>query len=524
MHRLTLARQYLLLQSLIVVVVLLGVGALTMAQGARSTEATEGRLALGAAENLAKQGLVQDRIDEHYVGDRTLAAVAETTRQVSGADFVALTDLQGLTLSSSNPMLVNERLPVDSPAMGKRAWVGVVDIDGESLVLATAPVLDRATTDVVGVAAIGRAFPSGGQRLVDAGPNLLVYLGVSSALGLLGSFLLARRVKRQTLGMEPTQIAALVEHREALLHGVKEGVIALDPQDRVTMVNDSASHLLELDSSSVGRDVHELGLEPAVLAVLTGATEGSDRLALVDDRVLSFNRMPMTLRGATIGSVTTLRDRTDLIALEEELGQSRATSNTLRAQTHEFANQLHVIKGLLRGGHTSDAERFIDGVRVSRTQFSTQVSAQVHDVAVAALIIAKVSLAAEQGVELVVHDDSSLGVLPDRLSHDVTRVVGNLLDNALDAVGGVPVRIVTLRLDDDEHVLTIQVCDSGPGVPEGDEDSIFIQGFSTKSTAAHARGFGLALVRLACRRNGGDVRVHNDGGAVFTATLMRASA
>ena len=300
-RRLTLARQYLLLQSLIVVVVLLGVAALTMAQGARSVEVTAGRLALGAAESLAKQKLVQDRIDEHYVGDRTLASVAETTRQVSGADFTALADLQGLTLSSSNPGLVNERLPIDAPALGKRAWVGVVQIDGESLVLATAPVQDRVTTQVLGVAAIGRTFPTNWERLVTAGPNLLVYLGVSSALGLLGSFLLARRVKRQTLGMEPPQIAALVEHREALLHGVKEGVIALDHTHRITMVNDSASRLLGLDASSVGREVQELGLEPAVLDVLTHSSEGSDRLALVDDRVLSFNRMPMTLRGTRIG-------------------------------------------------------------------------------------------------------------------------------------------------------------------------------------------------------------------------------
>jgi sensor histidine kinase regulating citrate/malate metabolism len=221
--------------------------------------------------------------------------------------------------------------------------------------------------------------------------------------------------------------------------------------------------------------------------------------------------------------VTTLRDRTDLIHLEEELGLSKATSNTLRAQTHEFANQLHVIKGLLRGGHTSDAERFIDGVWVSKTQFSTQVSTQVQDAAVAALLIAKVSLAAEHGVDLVVSPGSSLEPLPDRLSHDVTRIVGNLLDNALDAVATATTKVVTIGLQDQFGTVTIRVRDTGPGLPSGDEESIFNQGFSTKASSASGRGFGLALVRLACRRNGGVVRAHNEDGAVFTATVQRSS-
>ena len=79
-------------------------------------------------------------------------------------------------------------------------------------------------------------------------------------LGVVGSLLLARRVKRQTLGLEPREIAGLVEHREAMLHGIKEGVIGMDAADRVTLANDEAVRLLGLPADAVGRSLHALGV------------------------------------------------------------------------------------------------------------------------------------------------------------------------------------------------------------------------------------------------------------------------
>ncbi len=199
--------------------------------------------------------------------------------------------------------------------------------------------------------------------------------------------------------MEPTEIAGLVEHREALAHGVKEGVIALDRDGRVTVVNDSARDLLQLPPDAVGRRLEEMALDREIVEVLSNRQSGSDRLLLVGDRVLALNRRPMRSRGSVIGSVTTLRDRTELSALERELGSSRATSNTLRAQTHEFANQLHTISGLLHLEEYDEVVDFVDGVRLSRTSLYDEVTSRIEDATVAALLIAKASLAAERGVD-----------------------------------------------------------------------------------------------------------------------------
>ena len=157
--------------------------------------------------------------------------------------------------SSSPPTRCHARPPcclqdtrvLRRPALGRhRAGHGSRDGDG--------PVISRQTRETVGVVAVGRgSTPPCWTNLAAALPNLLTYLGIASALGVAGSLLLARRVKRQTLGLEPREITGLVEQREALLHGIKEGVLAVDLDRRITMVNDEAAHLLGIPPGRTGR-------------------------------------------------------------------------------------------------------------------------------------------------------------------------------------------------------------------------------------------------------------------------------
>jgi two-component system CitB family sensor kinase len=518
----TLARQFLLLQALIVLVVLLAVGAISIAQTARDFERQELRPARSAAENLAANPLVRQRLAVAEPGQSSaLASVAESVRTVSGSTGVLLTDADGVALVSSDPAQVGHRVPLESSeVLNGSSWTGTQHEGGGTLVVAQVPVYNL-DGNVVGLAAVEREVPSVWSRLGDVAPNLLVYLGVASVLGLGGSLLLSRRVKRQTLGMEPTEIAELVEHREALVHGVKEGVLALDRDHRVTVVNDGARELLQLPPDAVGRRLEEMPLDSQTVQALTSQQSGADRLLLVGDRVLALNRRPMRSHGSVIGSVTTLRDRTELSALELELGSSRATSNTLRAQTHEFANQLHTISGLLHLEEYDEVLGFIDGVRMSRTSLYDEVTSRIHDATVAALLIAKASLASERGVELTLRPESRLRRVYGALSRDLATVVGNLVDNALDAsteTSSGHRAVVTVFITDGDEGVVVEVSDSGPGVPEA--DAVFRQGYSTKSTdEGRVRGFGLALTRSICRRRGGDVTLRNDDGAVFTAVL-----
>lgn len=527
----SLAGQYLVLQLLIVLAVLVAVVAISLAQSAAAFERVEGRRALSAAEALGNNPAVRELLPtaEPRTG-AALPAVAESVRTVSGSAQVALAKLDRTVVASSDPSLLGQKLELgESRVMDGRAWTGVVDGTGSTVLSAHVPVLNDAG-DMIGIASISRNYPTTLERLGDAVPNLLTYVGVASVLGVAGSLLLSRRVKRQTLGMEPSEITGLVENREAMLHGLKEGVVALDPNERVTVANDSARELLGLPADCVGKRVASLPVDPAVKVVLTRDQPDPDQLVLVGDRLVVANRVPIRSHGREIGSVTTLRDRTELSSLERELGATRTATDTLRAQAHEFANQLHVISGLIQIGDYDSVVQFVNGATVDRTRLNDEVTGRIHDPALAALLIAKSSLAAERNVTLQLDPRSALRPVSDDLSRDLATVAGNLVDNAFDALsglgqatghaGGQPMVQVLVQDSRDDVVLTVR--DNGPGVPSEAMEEIFRQGFTTKDSPREGgRGFGLALSRVVCRRSGGDLTVDNDNGAVFTARFKR---
>jgi sensor histidine kinase regulating citrate/malate metabolism len=237
-------------------------------------------------------------------------------------------------------------------------------------------------------------------------------------------------------------------------------------------------------------------------------------------RVLVVNRLPLTSRGRPLGSVATLRDRTELLELRRELELTRHVTDTLRAQAHEFDNRLHTIAGLIELGEAEEAVRFVHRVSSTRSEFGRAVTEAVRDPALAALLIAKASQAAERGVELRVAPDSALPVLSPELSTDVATVVGNLVDNAMDAASGAGERWVEVGVGLVDDEVDVVVRDSGPGVPPGMEAEVFRRGVSTKEGAVPGgRGIGLSLVQLVCTRRGGEATASSAGGSVFTARI-----
>jgi two-component system CitB family sensor kinase len=313
-----------------------------------------------------------------------------------------------------------------------------------------------------------------------------------------------------------------VEHRDAMLHGIREGVVGLDLRGRVTLVNDEAIRLLGIPGDALGRTLADLGVGAEMRDAFLSGDEERDRAVASGGRVLVVNRLPISSRGRAIGSVTTLRDRTELLELRQELDLTRHVTDTLRAQAHEFSNRLHTIAGLIELGEAEEAVRFVHRISSGRSELTDAVTSAVRDPAVAALLIAKASQAAELGVELRIAPDSSLPVLDDELSSDVATVVGNLVDNAMDAAAAAAQRWVEVQLGLVDGEVDVVVRDSGAGVPPGMEREVFRRGMSTKDGSgptAGERGIGLSLVHLLCTRRGGEVTASSEGGSTFTARL-----
>ena len=449
-----------------------------------------------------------------------LAPEVDRAVALSGAGLAEIIDPGGTVRVSSDPSRIGRRVDMGpSRADEGRAWFGDMDVDGAHSLVGEVPILAD-TGDVVAIASVSEPYPSVWELLGGAGERLLFYLGLGAALGLLASWLLSRRIKRHTRGLEIAEIAGLADHREALLHSIREGVVAVNNEGDITVLNDSAQELLGVTGDAVGRPVDGVGLDPAVVEFLQSGEDDRDVVIATRTRVLALNRQAATSQGQRIGTVTTMRDSTELAALQGQLSSHKSVTDTLRAQTHEFANQLHTISGLVQLGEYDSVRDLVGTLTRRRAEISDAVTQRISDPAVAALLIAKTTLAAESGVSLEIHPESHLTALDPALSTDVITLLGNLIDNAVDvSVGSDPAR-VTIRIDDRDG-LTISVADSGPGVPEHLREAIFARGVTSKPDVPGGRGIGLALVRLVTAAHGGTVAVSDSpaGGALFVVRL-----
>ena len=298
-----------------------------------------------------------------------------------------------------------------------------------------------------------------------------------------------------------------------MLHGIREGVIGFDAKGCVNLVNDEARRLLPVQSVVPGQHLDELIPAGRLHDLLSGKVPGSDHLVLTDEYLLILNWREVTLGGRSAGSVVTLRDRTELESLVRELDTVNGLTAALRAQEHEFANRLHVITGLLELGDTAEATSYLADISTRSLAQAEELRSRISPPAVAALLLAKIAISTERGIDFDVTPESRLDQ-PYSATRTLLTVIGNLVDNAFDALDGCPDRRrVTLELSDQGGEVSIVVTDTGPGIAADTVDEIFQDGFTTKTARGRLRrGLGLALVDGARRLAAGPVDARAGGG------------
>jgi two-component system, CitB family, sensor kinase len=500
---------------IIVLVAVGGTAAVWMQHTRRQLDIRNQQRALAIAQSVAGMPAVREAFASPRPQDR-LQPFALGVQRETGADYVVIANHDQIRYAHPNPALIGKRLSTDGSAvLAGHTWIGTQTGTLGRSVRGKAPIKD-ASGQVIGLVSVGVLEEAVAGQLGSALPPLLWTVLAVLIAGAGAAALLARRLRRQTFGLEPHEIATLFEQREAVLHGVKEGVLAFDLEGRVTVVNDAARQLLGLPDG-IGT-IGELPISDRLRDVLAGEDAGEDRIVLHEDSVLVLNRMPVTVGERNLGWVVTLRDRTELIRLTQDLERASTTTDALRAQAHEFANRMHTVVGLLSLEEFDEAIQYITETTEAHQRLAGSFGERVAEPTLAALLLAKSAEAAERGVFLTVSPESRVD--PSRVGdpNDAVLVLGNLVDNALDALDGEPGGVEIMLTTGDDG-LRIQVRDSGPGVAPELADEVFRRGFTTKAAHAGPRGLGLALTRQACHRRGGWVRTHNDSGAVFTALL-----
>ncbi|WP_129842918.1 sensor histidine kinase [Streptomyces sp. RFCAC02] len=526
----SLAGQLFALQALLVAVVVAGCVVFAyLADRSQVREAAEDQVT-ATARAIADSPSVAAALAEPDRSDRTdaLQPYAEEVRRHTGVTFVTIMDTDGVRYTHPEP----DRIGGTFLGHTERALAGETFTEtytgtlGRSVRVVT-PVHDPDSGAITALVSVGITVDTIGERLAGQVTALVAVAAGALLVGGLGTWAVNARLRRHTHGMNAAELSRLYDYHQATLHAVREGLVLVDGDGRIALINDAGRELLGLADAGedpTGRPVTAFGLPAALGAALLSGGPRVDEVHVTDDRVLVVNSSPVS-GGDRHGTVVTLRDHTELRALAGELDSARGFAEALRAQAHETANRLHTVVSLIELGRAEEAVSFATAELELAQALTDRVVAAVAEPVLAALLLGKAAEAAERGVELVLTDDSRIddGVLPDRLpARDLVTVLGNLIDNALDAAAGPvgpagPAR-VTVTAGTTGGELLLRVRDTGPGMTPEAAAGAFRRGWSTKGPG---RGLGLALVGQTVRRHGGTIEAETgrEAGACFTVRL-----
>jgi two-component system, CitB family, sensor kinase len=523
----SLATQLFAIQAAVILVVLLGAGVAAYSNAATANAEAAQQEVLGVAHSVAVAPDVARDLAAP-APSALLQPLAEQVRRDTGTDFVVVMTPDGIRYSHPNPAEIGGHFlgtiaPAAQGGVVLETFTGTL---GPS-VRAVVPVLDAGR--VVGLVAVGQTIARVSGEMTRQLPLLVGTTALALVVAGIGSWLASRWLRRTTHDLGPAELSRMYEYYDAVLHAVREGLLLLDRAGRLQLVNDEGRRLLTLPDDAVGRRVDDLGLPAALGTALASGAERGDEVFLTDDRVVVVNQAAARWAGQHLGTVVTLRDHTELRALVSELKTIRGFAEALSAQAHESANQLQTVISLIELGRPDDALRFAATELAVAQHLTDVVVNRIGEPELAALVLGKAAESGERGVELRVADDIDLpaGVADPR---DLVTIVGNLLDNAIDATADAPApRWVRLEAGiltvDGLEELEIVVADSGPGLGPEAAVHAFERGWTTKSTERPmGRGIGLALVAQAVHRLGGSIDVANEVGAVFTVSLPRRGA
>ena len=483
-----------------------------------------GRTALNVSKTVSLTGVVQQGLKQ--LQSQEIQQYAERVRQATGASFVVVGDHEGKRYSHPVPERIgkymvggdNEQALVHGQSYISRA-VGTL---GPSL-RGKVPIFSSAGK-IIGVVSVGYLIETMRDVIQPYQQRLLLWIFGLFGVGALGTWLIAREVKRSIFGLEPYEIAGLYRERTALLESIREGIIAINEKGEVTVMNQQAAQILGFTpEEALGKPIEMMLPETRMLEVLKTGKGEHDQEMLIQEEEVIVNRVPILEQKHVSGVVSSFRRAQDIDRLVQELTSIREYSQALRAQTHEYSNKLHTLAGLIQIGATKEALELIGRESSGYNALLRQLSDQIQDPFLSAIIVGKYHRAMELKTQLELDPESWMSNIGhSSRSEKIVTILGNLIENALEASASEEgQKKVSLSMTDVGNELIFEVEDSGSGISEEQQKTIFDEGFSTKTGTG--RGIGLQLVQKNLIQLDGHLTIGESslGGARFTAYIPK---
>ncbi len=507
-----------LMLSAVIVLVLLSVHMFYFFQIGAATRTQLEEKAMAVARTLAKLPEIQRAL----VLPPNTTAIQPIAREVQQSNhllFVVVTNMDTIRYSHLNPELIGQHFignDIEPALLGHENVSVNQGVLGRAMRVYT-PVYD-AQHKQIGVVVVGISLSAVADQINESRWSILWTILIGTVAGAIGTFILVRVLKRILFGLEPYEISTLFEQRQAILNSVKEGVVAMDDQAEVTLVNQAARTLLNnaLANGNVSGDASVI--HDHLQAVLHSGRARRDEELNVNGRLLLSNTVPVHSQGRIIGAVCTFRDKTEISQLMQRLTGMVNYVDALRERSHEFMNKLHVILGLLHMKNYTQVEAYI---LKTANNYQTEIGYlldKIKSPVIAGFLLSKINRASDCGHRLTISDAS---FVPDSGNEDqmaaLITVIGNLVENAIDALSEQTEGEIHLMLHYQNGWLACEVSDDGPGIEPEHLATIFDKGFSTKG---ENRGVGLFLLKQQTENLGGGVSVESEPG-VFTQFLVQ---
>lgn len=458
----------------------------------------------------------------------TLQPIAEAVRLKTGAEYVVIGNSEGIRHAHPVPERIGQKMVGDDNERALLYGESYISEATGSLgpsLRGKAPVFNE-QGDIIGVISVGFLITDISSMFFQYADNILYIVLIAIILGVIGSSILARNIKKELFNLEPAEIANLFTERNALIESVREGIIMVDAKGMITTVNAAAYEALSLPRQTElsGRSIREVLPNTLLPKVLETGERHLDRTMEIHDKMVIVNRIPILVSNQIVGAVATFRLQSDIDQLTMELSQVKSYTEALRAQTHEYNNFLYTISGLIQLQSYEEALHLIHDETIEHQSLTQFVTKRLRDPFLGGIVIGFFNRAKELKVRFLLDEDSFLQELPNHLekNHFVS-IIGNLVTNAFEAVESFPEehRMVRIFILDNGEEILLEVEDSGHGVAADVLDALFQEKVSTKDY--EDRGYGLIKVAENVKDLGGSITLEKGdlGGALFIVSIPK---